>query len=758
MDAHVPYQVDLTTCDKEPIHIPGRIQPHGMLIVLSDPDLTIVQISTNSDEYAHRPARELLGQPLSALLLQTHVDELRYLLANEDVHDNPIYVWTLPLLDGGPLFDGVVHERQGVIVLELEVVRPPAAAPKDFYRLVKTMIGRIQRAPTFEDFCQTTANEVRALTGFDRVMVYQFDEDGHGSVIAEAKSNALDPFLGLHYPASDIPRQARVLYTLNWLRLIPDISYFAVDIVPTLRPDTGAPIDLSYAHLRSVSPIHVEYLQNMGVGASMSISLVKDGELWGLIACHHNAPRHIPYEVRTACEFLAQAVSLQLSAKQTSVEYEYRLRLNSVGADLIERLALADSWHEALRHGEPSIMDLIDAGGVAICTEGNCTLFGSTPTVEDIQQLTEWLVRQPEQEIIVTDSLARDYPPLAHCNSTASGIMALPITPELGEYIIWFRPEVLQAVNWAGEPTKAVEVTEGGMRLSPRKSFESWKETVRLRSLPWKPVEREAALNLRNAVVAMILRRANELEQLNRELSRSNEELDEFAYIASHDLKEPLRGIHNYAHFLLEDYVDKLDDAGQEQLQTIVRLTRRMDTLLNLLLHYSRVGRADLGIQRVSLDDVLRGSVEMLRVSIQETQTEIRVPRPLPVVLCDQVRVGEVFANLIANAIKYNNKAEKWIEIGYLDEPAPSDRISSVAEAGKRYVTCYVRDNGIGIAPNHYETIFRMFKRLHGRDKFGGGTGVGLALVKRIIERHGGTVWIDSTPGEGTTFYFTLPE
>ncbi len=752
------YQVDLATCDKEPIHIPGRIQPHGLLVVLSDPDLAIVQISNNTDEYVHRAALEFLSQPLSALLPQPHVDELRNLLVAEDVVDNPMYVWTLPLIDGGPLFDGMVHRRQGVIVLELEVARPPAEAPKDFYRLVKTMIGRIQRAPTFEDFCQTTAHEVRMLTGFDRVMVYQFDEDGHGSVIAEAKIDALDPFLGLHYPASDIPKQARVLYTLNWLRLIPDISYVAADIVPTLRPDTGAPIDLSYAHLRSVSPIHVEYLQNMGVGASMSISLVKDGELWGLIACHHNSPKHIPYEVRTACEFLAQAVSLQLSAQQTTVEYEYRMRLRSVGAALVERMALADSWHEALSHGEPSILSLIDAGGVAICAEGSCTLLGSTPIEQDVQQLTEWLAQQPDQEIIMTDSLARDCPPLAHCKDTASGIMALPIAPELGEYIIWFRPEVLQSVNWAGEPIKAVEVTEGGTRLSPRKSFEAWKETVRFHSLPWQPVEREAALNLRNAVIGMILRRAKELAQLNRELSRSNEALDEFAYITSHDLKEPLRGIHNYAHFLLEDYTDTLDDAGQEQLQTIVRLTRRMDTLLNSLLHYSRVGRTELGMQRVSLDTVVRESIEMLHVKIEETRTDIRIPRPLPVVLCDRVRVGEVFANLIANAIKYNDKAEKWVEIGYLDEPAPTERVGSSVEAGMHYVTCYVRDNGIGITNNHHDAIFRMFTRLHGHDTFGEGTGVGLAIVKRIIERHGGTIWVDSLPDEGTTFYFTFSE
>jgi signal transduction histidine kinase len=235
--------------------------------------------------------------------------------------------------------------------------------------------------------------------------------------------------------------------------------------------------------------------------------------------------------------------------------------------------------------------------------------------------------------------------------------------------------------------------------------------------------------------------RAEALQRLNVELEHSNRELDAFAYIASHDLKEPLRGIHNFAHFLHDSAVAKLDDVEQGRLQTIIRLTQRMDDLIESLLQYSRVGRVELMLHPIPLQEVLNQALEGLRMRIEQHRCEVRIPRPLPFIKCDRVRVAEVFYNLITNAIKYNNKARPWVEIGYEDEEPP---------------VFYVRDNGIGIAPEYCEQIFEIFRRLHGRDEYGGGTGVGLTITKKTIERHGGCIWMDSTPGDGTTFYFTL--
>ncbi len=263
-------------------------------------------------------------------------------------------------------------------------------------------------------------------------------------------------------------------------------------------------------------------------------------------------------------------------------------------------------------------------------------------------------------------------------------------------------------------------------------------------------VERTRALELE-----LVERRRAEqqLAERNVELDQSNRELDDFAYIASHDLKEPLRGIHNFSVFLLEDYGDKLDAEGKSKLETLPRLTRRMETLIDSLLQFSRVGRVDLAIDDVDLGEILAAVLDSLAVSLAAERVEVRLPRRLPTVRCDRARVGEIFRNLVTNAAKYNDKPAKWIEIGYQDA-APA----AGAADGPPAPVFYVRDNGIGIPPKHFDAIFRIFKRLHGRDQFGGGTGAGLTIVKKIVERHHGRVWVDSTPGEGTTFYFTLEE
>jgi len=302
---------------------------------------------------------------------------------------------------------------------------------------------------------------------------------------------------------------------------------------------------------------------------------------------------------------------------------------------------------------------------------------------------------------------------------------------------------VLQVVKWSGNPEKSVIADESGLRLLPRKSFDLWQQIKEGHSLPWLGCEIETVEEFREAIVNLILRNVNALAQMNAKLERSNSELDAFAHIASHDLKEPLRGLHNYASFLMEDYADKLDADGVNKLQTMVRLTQRMEDLINSLLHFSRVGRVDLSMGDVDLNDVLAQVIDMLSVRIQEIRIALRIPRRLPTLWCDRVHVAEVFNNLITNAFKYNDKADKWIEVGYVDEP-------------HQPITFYVRDNGIGIQEKHLDTIFLIFKRLHGRDEFGGGTGSGLTIVKKIVERHGGRIWVESVYGEGTTFYFTL--
>ncbi len=748
--------VDLTNCDREPIHIPGHIQPHGVLLALGGPGLEILRVSDNAEDHLGVAPADLLGRGLEGLIDPARWPALRATLTGEDLKEaNPLVIAAGVAGRRRP-FDGIAHRNvDGALILELEPGPPEEdGKPEDHTREIRRAMGRLQAATDLREFCKVAANEVRVLTGFDRVTTYRFDTHWNGEVYAEDVKAGLDPLMGLHFPASDIPEQARRLYELNPLRLIADVGYRPSPILAGPGTDGGRPLDLSYATLRSVSPVHIQYLKNMGATASMSISLMRDGRLWGLISCmNYGRPGFVPYRVRAACEFLGTLVSVQLGVKEENQDAEYRAGLRTIREQLMRRIAEAPDLVEGLTGHEPNLLALTAAQGAAIVFDGDCTTLGAAPDRDTVLNLVRWLKVHADGEVFHTDSLSRLYPQAEAYKDVVSGLISISTSKAQGHYVLWFRPEVIRTVDWGGDPNKAVTVSGDGARLSPRTSFEKWKEVVHRRSLPWLDCEVEAARGLRDAIIAVVVRRAEELTRLNQELERSNTDLDAFAYVASHDLKEPLRGIHNYATFLVEDYGEQLDAEAVLKLQTMVRLTRRMEDLIESLLRYSQLGRVGLSFREVDLNELVGEVLEGLRPRLEETGAKIQVPRPLPTVRCDRVQVGEIYANLIANAIKYNNKPEMRVEIGYAD---PVVLPGADAEALPNTSVLYVRDNGIGIPEKHRHAIFRLFKRLHGREVFGGGTGAGLTISKKIVERHGGSIWIESDVGAGSTFYFTL--
>jgi len=756
--------VDLTNCDKEQIHIPGAIQPHGILLVLKEPQLKILQISNNTYDILGYHPQDLLEKTLKDLIGSEQVNSIQKCLSEDFECNNPLKI-SIKNQDHNLIFDGIIHRSDEVIILELEPTKTKENADFfRFYHLVKGSLSKMQNASGLHELCQIIVKEVRKLTGFDRVMLYKFDPEGVGAVIAEDRLDSCVPYLNLQYPAADIPQQARHLYIINPLRIIPDASYRPAELVPIHNPVTNSPLDLSLSVLRSVSPCHIEYLKNMGVTASMSISLIREKKLWGLIACHHHSVKYLTYEVRTACEFIGQIMSLELAAKEDNEDLSHKMKLKSIQSRFVESIPQAENFVDGLVNSESDLLGLVSAQGAAVCLNDHLLLIGKTPLEADIQDLIAWVETKIENDVFYTDSLAKIYLAAEKFKDIASGLLALSISKIQKNYILWFRPEVIQTVNWGGNPNKPVEVKEdGSLRLSPRKSFELWQETVRLKSLPWKQYEIDAALELRSAIIGIVLRKADELAKINVELERSNRELDSFAYIASHDLKEPLRGIHNYSSFLIEDYADVLNEEGISKLQTLVRLTQRMEDLINSLLHFSRLGRVELAMQKTNLNELVKHAIDVLSINLKETKLDIRIPRPLPIIRCDRIQVGEVFSNLIGNAIKYNDKADKWVEIGFLD-PVEGSAGGAAAAEGEREpiaepsspIVFYVRDNGIGIREKHHEAIFRIFKRLHAANKYGGGTGAGLTIAKKIVERHDGKIWVESTYGEGSTFYFTL--
>ena len=751
--------VDINNCDREPIHTPSAIQPHGVLLVLSGDPWMIVQVSQNTDIHLGYAATDLVGQPATAVLSDRQIEQIKQCLDGEFEVINPLNL-ILRVEDDDRKFTGIVHANEEEIVLELEPTQDINNPVDffDFYRLVKQPLDRIQHAASLDELCQVAVREVKRITGFDRVMVYRFAADGSGSVIAEAKQTHLPPYLGLHYPATDVPKQAKYLYTLNLLRLIPDVTYKPVPLVPSQRPE-GKVLDMSVSTLRSVSPLHTEYLMNMGVSASMSISLVRDRQLWGLIACHHNTPRQLSYELRTICEFLGQTIGLELASKVDNEDADYKIRLAALQREFATALTKGQTLKDGLTQDAEHLLALTGATGAAYCESGNITLLGHTPDADQTAQLTEWVSHQIDNEVLYqTNDLSRKYPEAETLSPLASGLLALIISRVHNIYLLWFRPEIPQTINWAGNPRKPIQNDEAGqLRMSPRQSFDLWKEQVRLKSLPWKPCEQEAALELRSSIIGIVLKQADELAQVNSELERSNIELDSFAYIASHDLKEPLRGIHNYSSFLIEDYGGQLGEDGTSKLQTLMTLTRRMENLINSLLHYSRLGRAELRITPVDLDQLVDDVIDVIRITKPESTT-FNIPCTLPTVGCDRTQITELYTNLITNAIKYNDRSDKRVEIGYLSLEEAMDQgiLDNAAMPWPTSTIFYVRDNGIGIRSKHLEAVFRIFKRLHPPGRYSGGTGAGLTIARKIVERHRGQIWVDSVYGEGSTFYFTL--
>lgn len=755
--------VDVNNCDHEAIHTPGAIQPHGVLLACGS-DWVITQVSNNTQQHLGKAPKQLLGTSLQDLLGEPAIASIEACLEGAFDAVNPLH-FDLTVKGATQTFSSVVHHSDESVVIELEPASSSEAVSFfDFHNFVKRPISRFQQTRTLAELCQAAVEELKHITGFDRVMVYRFDEDGSGHVMAEVVQPEMTPFVGLHYPPTDIPKQAKYLYLLNLLRLIPDVAYEPVPLVALEK----TPLDMSMSMLRSVSPLHTEYLQNMGVKATMAISLVHDNQLWGLLVCHHNSPRQLSYERRTICEFLGQAMGLELSAKANSEDIDYQLKLKALQVSFAKALGQSTTLKGGLTQQPDRLLALTGASGVAFCEKGELTLLGETPTLQETQSLVHWLGSGFKQTAVYeTSALSQVYSPAAEFEGRISGLLAIAISQAQALYVVWFRPEVAQTVAWAGNPDKPVEVdTNGVAKLSPRRSFDLWKQTVSGRSLPWKVCEQEAALELRTAAIGLVLQRADELAELNFELERSNLELDSFAYIASHDLKEPLRGIHNYSSFLIEDYGETLGEDGTDKLETLMKLTERMENLISSLLHYSRLGRAELRRSSIDVNSVVEGVIELIKVSKPEA-VSFEIQPGLPVVECDRTQITELFTNLITNAIKYNDKTDKHIEVGHLtgidaatQELLPP-KMTNVDGSMDEPETpgsgvFYVRDNGIGIREKHLESVFRIFKRLHAPTRFGGGTGAGLTIAKKIVERHGGKLWIASAYGEGSTFYFTL--
>lgn len=765
-----PAPVDLTTCDREPIHIPGLIQPHGCFLLLSIDDAggAVVRVaSANAQAVVGVSAMELLGAPLSLVLHPDDAAEVVRRLNSGPLHLHPIYIDAARGAATSTVFNAVAHRLDDWVALELEPVLPGEAAnASDLYRRLQTAMVDLRQPNAVRDLCTRLAVHVRAITGFDRVMVYRFDADWHGEVIAEEKRSDLEPFLGLHYPAADIPRQARELYTRNWLRFIPDRNYTGVPLVPSaMLPGTERPLDMSHCVLRSVSPIHLEYLKNMGVGASMSISLLREGRLWGLVACHHYSARRVAYDVRAACELIGQVVSLQLLQREQAEIADDVAQKKSAIARVTDRIEPGPAFERSLAAQADAVLGLINSGGAAVIMGDEVTRVGQAPPTSDIMAIAE-IVQSSNTEVFATDMIST-FLPRGTLSAVASGVLAIPFTRSGRHCVMWFRPEQVRVVNWAGDPAKSVVKGEQPARLSPRGSFALWKETVRGRSLAWTSNELAAATEFRKSLVLKLLEHANDVLSHNAVLRRASEEkdqtidseraaraqaerinrlTDEFVATLSHELRTPLNAIQGWVH-LLRSRATPSEVA--EGLDVIDRNTRVQSQMVNDLLDMSRInsGKLRLDVQSVDVANVIESALSTIKFSADAKAIRVhKTIDPLPGVNIsgDPQRLQQIVWNLLSNAVKFTPKG------GLVHV--------ELKRAGS-YIELNVRDNGVGIPQDFLPHVFDRFRQADASTtRSFGGLGLGLSIVRHLTEMHGGTIAAASPgPGAGSTFTVTFP-
>jgi light-regulated signal transduction histidine kinase (bacteriophytochrome) len=729
--------VDLTDCDREPIHIPGTIQPYGVLLVLNESALTVAQVSENVGDQFPLGVEEVLGQPLSKLIDRASADQIREALREKRWYEtNPFHIKT-----HGKQFDGIVHRHKGAAILELEPNPEPLSAtpmPHPF----RPALMRIQRVNALAELAEVVVHEMQRVTGFERVMLYRFHEDGHGSVDAEAKEPGLEPYLGLHYPASDIPAQARQLYLENWLRLIVDARATPARIIPDLRADTGEPLDLTFSVLRSVSPVHLEYMENMGVRASMSISLIVRNRLWGLISClNHSGPRRIHHEMRSACEFLGRLISLQIDALEDrellALRASRRATEEVLGEAMCESVAEESVLAVLLAHSK-DLMGLVSASGAAWVSAGELVTCGRTPPPPLIHEIAAWVDQREASRPFSTASLGALFPAALPASDVASGLLtfALPGTPS--RRLLWFRPEIIKTVNWGGDPTKPV-AADSGERLRPRRSFALWREEVRFHSRPWTASDLEAADELRRRAIEVDLERRLLSEQ------RAVRARDDLIAVVSHDLRNPLSAILIQAQLMLRP-----SSVGNEEslhllrvgAERIGRSATHMKALIDDLLDLARIEteRFTLHLQsvesRVLLDEAVMAALpltEAKRIALVVDLID------LPRLEADPERIFRVLSNLLGNAVKFT--------------PEGGTITLRAAQRGDELLITVI-DSGPGIAADHLPYVFERYWKA--RPASQAGAGLGLYIARGIVEAHGGRIWAESSPS-GARLIFTLP-
>ncbi len=683
----------ITECDREPIHIPGAIQPHGLLLVVD----AAGQVIGGAGDIETRLAAEWRGRNLAELIGEP---EVAALLAGDMVTN---------LRGRDETFTATAHRVAPYLLVELEPVSAASLpAPLLLSRLSRAG-DALGQTSSLREVCERAATAFRTLTGFDRVMIYRFLDDGTGVVMAEAAAPGLGSFLNHHFPASDVPKQARALYIRNRVRVIPDVGYTPAPLrsaATSLRE-----LDLSDAALRSVSPIHVQYLRNMGVAASASVSIVKDELLWGLVACHNATPRQLPYDIRLACEALAGGLARQVRAKDEAEYYRERIRLRASEDIVLARLGPERSLDSLLSTAGEELVHMMRAGGFAAVRGGEMLRVGTTPDPAGLAALADWLDARTLAQPFATDALPAAFPPAEAFQAIGSGVLAARVAGDVPIFLMWFRPETLEEVKWAGDPHKDTALAPGEM-LTPRASFESWGQQVRGRSRAWALGDVESAGRLARSIFD--LRQFHRVQALNQELQASNAENEQLLRQKDLLMREVGHRVQNSLQ-LVSAFL-AMQGRGADEPGVRAQLDEARNRISAVALVHRRL-YADERVETVDLGRYLEDLVAELKSSMDDAwRAHITLDAAPVLISADRaVHVGLVLTELVINANKY----------AYGGAAGP-----------------------ISIGLEQHRASFRLIVADHGKGRTDARSGFGSRMLAAMVERLGGTLQeTDNNPG-----------
>ena len=702
--------LDLRACDREPIHVPEAIQPHGVLLVLDRGSLRIERMA--GDPGAVLGVGAGPGDGLDVLLDAGGVAAIR---RAADAGDDAAYLGALTS-SAGVALEASVQPAGGPLVVELTPAEQDAPTAAEALSALEEATRAFQAAGDLVELCGAAAEHFRRLTGFDRVMIYRFLEDGAGRVIAEAKADGIPGFLHHHFPASDVPVQARALYVRNPIRAIVDVQYTPAPLLPRGQ----APLDMSACDLRSVSPVHLQYLRNMEVGASMSVSLVRDAALWGLVAMHHGTAMAVPRHVRSGCTLLSQVLARQIAALEEAETLRQRLRLRAAEDDLVRAVGRAPSTDAGLEQRIEQVLATIPADGAVFCRGEKVVGAGKRPTDEQVAKLVRWICETTD-DTFLSDRLPTAWPGGAAMQALGSGVAALVLSREERSALVWFRAEQVEVLTWAGDPHKA-EDGDPAAALTPRRSFADWSETVRARSRPWTRAEAEAVERLRDALCEV--QRAEQLRTLNRDLRESLADREALLtqkgvllQEVNHRVKNSLQLVSSMLSLQLRETTD---EAARAQLEEARRRLSAVGLVHRRLYQSDRVESIDLGRYLEELRDELV-------LSLGETWAPHMVVRApaIPIETDRAVTLGLVITELVTNAVKY----------AYGGRPGP---VTMEVAADGPQLRIVITDQGVG------------------RGRTGGREGFGTRLLGGLTRQLKGEIaYTDAEPGTRATL--TLP-